>query len=279
MEMECLSRRQMKGESMLSKIVLEREKELVKELRRNKKRLEKEPEGMLFHHRDRGTMRFYQYQNVKGKKKRHYLGVDEQELTKKLAMKLFLEKRNQDIEEMLEAIQAFRKVYFKKHREGRYLEKDRVDRLLEEREIGALLGRDDLMEWMSAPYDKLQKYPEHLIHMVKDDVAVRSKSEEIIMNVLDRYHIAYRYDCAIEINGHILHPDFILRDPKTGKFILWEHLGAMDKEEYRQNARWKLNQYMEAGYTPMLDLIITSETEKHPMDTYTAEAIVRMMFL
>ena len=188
-------------------------------------------------------------------------------------------KRNQDIEEMLEAIQAFRKVYFKKHREGRYLEKDRVDRLLEEREIGALLGRDDLMEWMSAPYDKLQKYPEHLIHMVKDDVAVRSKSEEIIMNVLDRYHIAYRYDCAIEINGHILHPDFILRDPKTGKFILWEHLGAMDKEEYRQNARWKLNQYMEAGYTPMLDLIITSETEKHPMDTYTAEAIVRMMFL
>ena len=131
---------------------------------------------------------------------------------------------------------------------GRYLEKDRVDRLLEEREIGALLGRDDLMEWMSAPYDKLQKYPEHLIHMVKDDVAVRSKSEEIIMNVLDRYHIAYRYDCVIEINGHILHPDFILRDPKTGKFILWEHLGAMDKEEYRQNARWKLNQYMEAGY-------------------------------
>ena len=35
-EMECLSRRQRKGESMLSKIVLEREKELVKELRRNR---------------------------------------------------------------------------------------------------------------------------------------------------------------------------------------------------------------------------------------------------
>ena len=53
----------------------------------------------------------------------------------------------------------------------------------------------------------------------------------------------------------------------------------MDDAKYRERAAQKLDLYLNAGYTPMLDLIITSETAKHPMDFYTAETIVRFFFV
>ena len=70
----------------------------------------------------------------------------------------------------------------------------------------------------------------------------------------------------IVINGIKLYPDFTIMNPINGEIYIWEHFGLMEDEKYRKNAEQKLELYMRAGYYPMVNLIITTETADHPLD-------------
>lgn len=221
----------------------------------------------------------YQQITVRGKRKRIYLGKEQMALAKKLAKKAYLEKRNQDIQEILSGIEAYKSVFNQNHEQGRYLMKSRTERLLEERPgMRNLLLKEDQYEWMNAPYERLSAFEEGRIHFVSKDVAVRSKSEELIMITLDRYLIPYRYDCGVVLpNGTKVYPDFVIKHPRTKKLILWEHFGMMSDPEYRKKAARKIDQYLSAGLTPMVDFIITCETDKVPMSAYSAECVVKWL--
>lgn len=134
-------------------------------------------------------------------------------------------------------------------------------------------------EWLSADYDKNLKYPQHLKHKASSGNMVRSKSEALIDYFLTAHKIPFRYECALELGGTILYPDFTILHPRTNKIIYWEHFGMMDDEFYNKNVGSKMQLYISHGIIPSIDLIITFETSSQPLDIRTVERIVQEYFL
>ena len=107
---------------------------------------------------------------------------------------------------------------------------------------------------------------------------VRSKSEVIIANVLNRYKIPYRYECPLLLRGlGTIYPDFTILNIKRRKEIYWEHQGMMDDPEYANKAISKETYYIKNGIFPGERLIITSETRSHPLNVREIELRIEHM--
>ncbi|MBN1460255.1 MAG: AAA family ATPase [Armatimonadetes bacterium] len=98
---------------------------------------------------------------------------------------------------------------------------------------------------------------EALIHRTRKGIAVRSKSEVIVADVLDALGISYNYE----------QPLYSRRDPRDfrlpdftisyeGDVYYWEHLGMLNAPSYREAWDRKKKWYEENGY---VDRLITSE--------------------
>ena len=134
-------------------------------------------------------------------------------------------------------------------------------------------------DWVLADYDRNLKYPQHLKHKASSGNMVRSKSEALIDYLLTVNHIPFRYECALELGGTILYPDFTILHPRTNKILYWEHFGMMDDEFYNKNVGSKLQLYISHEIIPSIDLITTFETNSQPLDIRTVERIVQEYFL
>ena len=134
-------------------------------------------------------------------------------------------------------------------------------------------------EWVQAPYQRNTKNPEHLIHKTISGECVRSKSEVMIATVLYMNKIPFRYECILKLGENIRFPDFTILHPKTGKIFYWEHLGLMDKAEYRQDAWERLELYIYYGIIPTKNLILTYETAEYPLNITQVERLVNEYFL
>lgn len=135
------------------------------------------------------------------------------------------------------------------------------------------------IRWMKEDYERNRKYPEHLIHRTSSGVFVRSKSEAMIERFLYENKIPYRYECALEINGLTLYPDFTILHPETEKVYYWEHFGRMDDLAYVKNMCSKLQLYAKKGIIPSIQLIMTYETKEHPLSYDQIEKVGREYFL
>lgn len=106
---------------------------------------------------------------------------------------------------------------------------------------------------------------------------VRSKSEKIIADMLNRKGIPYRYECPVTLQGKgAVYPDFTVLNIRKRTEIYWEHFGMMDNNEYCENALSKVNSYIKSGIIPGKNLIITYETSKHPLETVIIDKIVNV---
>lgn len=66
---------------------------------------------------------------------------------------------------------------------------------------------------------------------------VRSKSEVIIADMLNRKGISYRYEYPVYLkNVGQIYPDFTVLDAIRRREIYWEHLGMMDDPDYAEMA-------------------------------------------
>ncbi|MCL2558928.1 MAG: hypothetical protein FWE07_00455 [Turicibacter sp.] len=92
-------------------------------------------------------------------------------------------------------------------------------------------------------------------------VLMRSKSEQIIGSLLEEYGIPYRYDALLTLNGKSKYPDFIIKNPFTGKEIIWEHFGALHQPQYEAAMHEKMNLYSQHGYKPEETIIFTFEID------------------
>ena len=104
-------------------------------------------------------------------------------------------------------------------------------------------------------------YPDGLIYLTDSGISVRSKSERIIANALDQNGITYRYEAVLELDGVNKCPDFTIIRPFDGKVIIWEHLGLIDQDKYRQQAIEKIALYVQCGFFPADNLICTYEQD------------------
>ncbi|SFH72967.1 hypothetical protein SAMN04487830_106120 [Pseudobutyrivibrio sp. OR37] len=61
---------------------------------------------------------------------------------------------------------------------------------------------------------------------------VRSKSEKIIADALEKYNVPYQYEPMLELGYNTIYPDFVVLNLRTRKTVYWEHLGLVSDIEY-----------------------------------------------
>ena len=111
-------------------------------------------------------------------------------------------------------------------------------------------------------------------------IRVRSKSEILIADTLDRYNVPFRYEYPLSIKGFgTIHPDFTVLNVRERKEYLWEHLGMMDDPDYSEKALCRIEQYESDGYFPGEQLIITHETATHPLNTKLINKLIKRYLL
>ena len=76
-----------------------------------------------------------------------------------------------------------------------------------------------------------------------------------------------------------MYPDFTIKNPKNNSYTYWEHLGLMDKKEYKDHAMEKISTYCDHNIIPDVNLILTYETQKHPLDSSWVQQLVMRNFM
>ena len=105
---------------------------------------------------------------------------------------------------------------------------------------------------------------------------VRSKSEVIIADLLNREGNPYRYEYPVQIKGlGKIHPDFTVLNIKERKELYWEHLGMMDDETYAENAVQRIHAYEQNGIFSGEKLILTYETKENPVNQKQIKNIIQ----
>jgi hypothetical protein len=94
------------------------------------------------------------------------------------------------------------------------------------------------------------RYAAHLIYRTSRGEMVRSKSELLIAEKLCTLGINYQYERPLDgvTRQGRLRPDFSFVDD-AGNVIVWEHLGRMDRADYRNGWEWKRQWYAQNGFT------------------------------
>ena len=230
-------------------------------------RIAKKPDGVEYYHKSAegngGNGRYLKKQEIavaKGIAQRDY---DEQ-VVKAAKMRI-------------RGINHFLKIYEKTDL-GKIYEKNNQYRkaLIEAAEIS-----DDeyILRWEAAEYKKKligEDIPEII---TEKGERVRSKSEKMIADKLYALGIPYRYECLLVLDGNIkLYPDFTILKMPERKEVYLEHLGMMDDGNYVDSAMFKLNTYERNGIYLGVNLFITHETGKCPLNTRALDGLVKELF-
>lgn len=143
-----------------------------------------------------------------------------------------------------------------------------------------LPDEDYAREWMNFEY-KMKAFNDGAseYYSAKGE-RVRSKSEIIIADTLNRFNVPYRYECPINIGGNgTIHPDFTCLNIRTRKEYLWEHNGMMSDADYADYATKRIDMYTLAGYSADENLILTYETVNKPLNSRVIEYYIRKLLL
>ena len=201
-----------------------------------------------------------------------YIPKKDKQFAELLAKKRYLSLLLDDLYREKDAIDY----YLRHHKTSRA-----EDMLIKESEYQKLLSStfkshsQEILEWKNSQYQTNNKYPEKRIYKTASGNMVRSKSEVLIDMALYMNNIPFRYECELCLGEVVLYPDFTLKHPETGRVRYWEHFGRMDDEKYAKHAAERLKVYIEHGITPNIDLIITCETQEHPLDYEMVEKVVK----
>lgn len=135
-------------------------------------------------------------------------------------------------------------------------------------------------KWEGMKYERMGFAPDDPEYYTDKGERVRSKAEVIIANKLLKYDILYHYECPLFLKGFgWVRPDFMILNLRLRKVYYWEHLGMMDNEGYVNDNLIKIRWYQKNGIYLGEKLIITSETNKYPMDIREIDAIIQHFLL
>ena len=143
----------------------------------------------------------------------------------------------------------------------------------------ALTDKMYVEKWLARPYEKMGFNDNAPGYFTEGRVRVRSKSELIIANRFEKYHVPFLYEVPVYINGNIFRPDFLVLKMPGRKEFYWEHLGMLDYEDYSSRNTRKISTYSQAGITVGDNLILTFETGQAPLDTDNIDRIIRQVLL
>lgn len=128
------------------------------------------------------------------------------------------------------------------------------------------------------PSDVYRPHLAALIHRTKRGVAVRSKSEVIIADILGDLEISYEYEAPLYSKSDP--DDFRLPDFTVsfeGDIFYWEHLGMLSVPGYREAWERKKQWYQENGRWEQL--IISEDGPDGSIDAQQIERIAKERIL
>lgn len=121
-----------------------------------------------------------------------------------------------------------------------------------------------------------------LIHCTRNGLAVRSKSEVVIADLLHSKGIEFQYEQPLRFDdGSWRSPDFTIEDDTTGRIFYWEHLGMLQRPSYLRRWKQKLEWYREHGVLPHEEgggpagtLIVTEDGSDGSISSAAMETLV-----
>lgn len=102
-------------------------------------------------------------------------------------------------------------------------------------------------------------------------IRMRSKSELLIAELLEKSGIPYRYEYPLEVampdgSKKRFRPDFYCLEPETRREFVWEHFGLMDDTAYRVRAEDKMETFFFSDAFNERNFIVTFEEKDHPLN-------------
>lgn len=265
------------------RIVQLEEEKLENEIEKLETEIRKAPSGSLRCHQHGKFYKWYlvddHSQQAKGKNvKRKYISKSTgRSLAEKLARKAYDKKKLSGCKKELKAM----KLYLLHSTKGNRPEQVYLNEKSGYRELllsNLPLLSKELEEWKAEQFESNPLHTENLLIRAADGTMVRSKSESMIASELFANTIPYRYECAMEIEGYLVYPDFTIRHPMTGKVYIWEHFGMIDNEEYLERTLKKIRIYLRNGYIPGMNFIMTFETKQNPLGYDTVFRVISEYF-
>ena len=217
------------------------------------------PEGKLRVRNDQGIPRYYHITRP-GDTKGQYIRKKDAALAHRLAQKDYLLRLQKEVRDELQDINNYLKKYGRANLEDIYTNLNDYRRPL----VTPIAEPDDIFaeRWKKASYKTNPYHPEELVYPTKQGELVRSKSEVLLADMYYELGIPYRYEAELQLkNGKKKYPDFTLLHTETRKIIYHEHLGLMDRNEYRISNLNKLKEYRRSGIYTGKNLILTHEAE------------------
>ena len=261
----------------LKELVDERLKKLRKIVRSKEKALKKAPKGVLNIHSSNGRTQYY-YKETSNDKKRMYIKENEKKLVKDLCQKEYDQKVLVTARQELKVLEKLQKTYQKTTCEELY------GQLHIQRQsfvIPIEIPDDEYIQnWQEETYEGKGfpiGYPEYYTDKGE---RVRSKSEIIIANILNKYGVPYKYEHPLYLKEYLtMYPDFTVLNVCTRKEIYFEHFGMMDDPQYAEIAINKIETYAKNGIFIGDNLIATFESKQKPLNQKMVEMMIKKYFL
>ncbi len=244
-----------------------RKQQLTQLLHKYKSEVNTLPEGTLVIYQN-GAKWYLQEKDKSGKFKRTYISKSKTEYASQLAKKALLNNFIRDIENEISAINAYLRVR----------KQCKLDKILNA-DSPYLSLLSDQYQWLSdQDYESNPNHPEALIIKAPKGQFVRSKSEAIIAYALFDHQLTYTYERALLLGDYTIYPDFTIQHPVTSKLYIWEHFGLADQAKYQNTMCNKIRSYINAGYVPGDNLILTYETADYPLDISYVQGLIDLHF-
>ncbi len=243
-----------------------RAKELERLIAEAEKEIEEAPDGEILCWREHGDDKWFVVKNGK----RNYIRKKDRSLAEDLAYKKF---RNYQIKTWKHELAVLKT-------ETERMPKKTLVNLLKNAAMADLLQKHltNGWKWALELYDTNPFHPEERKYKSSGGTLVRSKAELIICSLYEKYMVPYRYECKLDVGGHIFYPDFTLCHPQTGSLFLHEHFGMMGNSQYVDDTFRKLRLYNQNGWIMTQNLLISAESQDHPLEIQVVENMIRSTF-
>ena len=133
--------------------------------------------------------------------------------------------------------------------------------------------------WYGEHPGQQNPYPNEDAILTNQGETVRSKSEKIIADALDKSGIPYQYEPMLELGYNTVYPDFVALNRRTRRTVYWEHLGIISDLEYATKSFSKIQIYEREGFLLGKDLITTMESSGRVLDIRLVEKKINEFLL
>ncbi len=235
------------------------------------------PPGSLLQIKEKGKLVYYHDVWIGGKRRRFSLHKHPK-MVSLLARKKYLQLEERELENNISAL--------RKALSGFYdITPEHILQQLPEKYKGLpkevfFQGEMETMQskWAKEPYRQSNYMPEGKVHLTSRGLAVRSKSEVLIIEKLYEFDLPLRYEQIMHINGYDIAPDLTIMG-RCGIEFIWEHCGLTGNPKYMKKHKWKMEMYESVGIVPWRNLIVTYDNEQGYIDLAVIESEIRNKLL